>query len=38
VKGNAKTRKQEWVGCGAEWVEDIGDFGDSIYNVNEENI
>ena len=30
VQGNARTRKQEWVGWGAGWEEGIGDFQDSI--------
>jgi hypothetical protein len=30
VQGNARTRKQEWVGWGAGWGEGIGDFWDSI--------
>jgi hypothetical protein len=30
VKGNARARKWEWVGRGAEQGEDIGDFWDSI--------
>jgi hypothetical protein len=38
VQGNAKARKQERVGCGAGRGEGIGDFLDSIWNVNEENI
>jgi hypothetical protein len=36
LQGNARARKQEWVGWGAAWQEGIGDFGDSIWNVNEE--
>jgi hypothetical protein len=35
VQGNARARKQEWVGWGARRGEAIGDFGDSILNVNE---
>jgi hypothetical protein len=35
VQGNARTRKQEWVGWGAGWGVGIGDFQDSIRNVNE---
>ena len=27
VQGNARARKQEWVGWGARWVEGIGGFG-----------
>ena len=39
VQGNARARKQEWVGWGAVCVcGGIGDFGDNIGNVNEENI
>jgi hypothetical protein len=38
VQGNARGRKGEWVGWGAAWGEGIGGFGDSICNVNEENI
>jgi hypothetical protein len=30
VQGNARARKQEWVGWGAGQEEDIGEFGDSI--------
>ena len=30
VQGNARARRQEWVGWGAGWGEGIGDFGDSI--------
>ena len=30
VQGNARARKQEWVGWGAGQGEGIGDFGDSI--------
>jgi hypothetical protein len=30
VQGNARARKQEWVGWGAGWEEGIGDFRDSI--------
>jgi hypothetical protein len=30
VQGNARTRKQEWVGWGTGQEESIGDFGDSI--------
>ena len=29
-QGNARTRKQEWVGWGAGQGEGIGDFGDNI--------
>ena len=38
VQGNARARKQEWVGWGAEQREGVGDFWDSIWNVNEENV
>jgi hypothetical protein len=40
VQGNAKDRKQEWVGwvVGQRRGEGIGDFWKSIQNVNEENI
>ena len=30
VQGNARAKKQEWVGRGAGWRESIGDFRDSI--------
>jgi hypothetical protein len=30
IQRNARVRKQEWVGWGAGWGEDIGGFGDSI--------
>ena len=30
IQVNARARKQEWVGWGAGWGEDIGDFQDSI--------
>ena len=36
VQGNARTKKWEWVGKGVEG-EGMGDFWDSIGNVNEEN-
>jgi hypothetical protein len=29
-QGNARSRKQEWVGWGARWQEGIGGFRDSI--------
>ena len=32
-KGNARTRKKEWVGSVAGLEEDIGDFRDSICNA-----
>jgi hypothetical protein len=35
VQGNARAKKWEWVGRGAG--EGMGDFWDSIVNVNEEN-
>jgi hypothetical protein len=35
VQGNAKAKKWEWVGRGGE--KGMGDFWDSIGNVNEEN-
>jgi hypothetical protein len=38
VQGKARSRKHEWVDWGAWWREGIGVFGDSICNVNEENI
>jgi len=38
VHGNARARKQEWVGWRAGQTEGIGDFWDSIGNVNEENV
>ena len=38
VQGNARARKQEGVGWEAGQGEGIGDFWDSIRNVNEENI
>jgi hypothetical protein len=34
-QGNARTRKLEWVAWGAGQREGIGDFWDSISNVNE---
>jgi hypothetical protein len=30
IKGNARAKKQEWVGMGAGWWEGIGNFQDSI--------
>jgi hypothetical protein len=36
VQGNARAKKWEWVGRGVGG-EGMGDFGDSIGNVNEEN-
>jgi hypothetical protein len=38
VQGNARARKQEWVGWVAGWGEGIGEFRDSIRNESEENI
>jgi hypothetical protein len=38
VQGNARAKKWEWVGRGAGHGEGMGDFWDSIGNVNEENI
>jgi hypothetical protein len=38
VQGNARAKLWEWVGRGAGQGEGIGDFWDSIRNVNEENI
>jgi hypothetical protein len=35
VQGNARAKKWEWVGRGAGQGERIGDFRDSIGNVNE---
>ena len=37
-QGNAKAKKWEWVGRGAGHGEGKGDFWDSIWNVDEENI
>jgi hypothetical protein len=36
VQGNARTKKLEWVGRGVV-EEGMGDFCDSIGNINEEN-
>ena len=36
VQGNARAKKWEWVARGV-WVEGMGDFCDSLQNVNEEN-
>ena len=30
VQGNARARKQEWVGRVTRWMDDIGDFWNSI--------
>jgi hypothetical protein len=38
VQGNTRAKKWEWVGREAGKEEGIGDFEDSIRNVNEENI
>jgi hypothetical protein len=38
VQVNARARKWERVGWGEEWGQGIWGFGDSIGNVNEENI
>jgi hypothetical protein len=38
VQGNARAKKWEWVGRGAGRGEGIGDFRDSIWNVNEKNM
>jgi hypothetical protein len=38
VQGNARAKKGEWVGRGAGQGEGIGNFRDSIWNVNKENI
>jgi hypothetical protein len=35
--GNARAKKWEWVGRGVGGWEGMGDFWDSIGNVNEEN-
>jgi hypothetical protein len=35
VQGNARAKKWEW--GGGDWGEGMGDFWDSIGNVNEEN-
>jgi hypothetical protein len=35
--GNARVKKWEWVGRGVGGGEGIGNFWDSIRNVNEEN-
>jgi hypothetical protein len=37
IQGNARAKKWEWVGRGVGWEEGMGDFWDSIGNVNEEN-
>ena len=36
VQGNARAKKWEWVGRGVE-ADGMGDFWDSIGNVNEKN-
>jgi hypothetical protein len=38
VQGNARARKQEWVGWGAGLAEGIGHFRHRNLNVNEENV
>jgi hypothetical protein len=38
IQGNARAKKQEWLGWETGWGKGIGDFWDSIWNVNEENI
>ena len=38
IQGNTRARNKEWVSWGAGWREGIGGFGDSILNVNEDNI
>jgi hypothetical protein len=38
IQGNTRAKKWEWVGRGAGWGQDIGDFGDSIKNVKEKNL
>jgi hypothetical protein len=38
VQGKARAKKWGWVGRGAGQGEGIGNFWDSIWNVNEENI
>jgi hypothetical protein len=38
VHWNDKARKQEWLGWGAGPGEGLGVFGDSILNINEEDI
>jgi hypothetical protein len=37
VQGNARAKKWEWVGRGVCVWEGMGEFWDSIGNVNEEN-
>jgi hypothetical protein len=37
VQGNTRTKKWEWVGEGVGGGGDVGDFCDSIGNVNEIN-
>ena len=38
MQGNARAKNWEWVGRGVcVWGEGMGDFWDSIGNVNEEN-
>ena len=38
VQGNARAKKWEWMGRRVGQGESIGDFQDSIWNINEENI
>jgi hypothetical protein len=38
VQGNARAKKWEWVGMGAEWEEGIENFQNSISNIYKENI
>jgi hypothetical protein len=38
VQGNARAKKWEWVGRGAGQGVGIGDFRDSICNVNKKNL
>jgi hypothetical protein len=37
AQGNSRAKKGEWVGRGVGGGEGMGDFWDSIGNVNEEN-
>ena len=38
VQGNARAKKYEWLAVEQGGGQGIGDFQDSIWNVNEENI
>jgi hypothetical protein len=38
VQGNARDKKWEWVGSGTGRGEGLGNFWDSIWNVNKEDI